>query len=86
LITLVEGRYVIYPWLIPAVRFEHLNPNFGKAFWRVTAHGSIMMRANVRLSIEGVLSRNSRTDPLQDFRRFDGGNDRQLHARLDFAF
>jgi len=86
LITLVEGRYVIYPWLIPAVRFENLNPNFGKAFWRVTAHGSILMRANVRLSIEGVLSRNSRTDPLQDFRRFDGGNDRQLHARLDFAF
>jgi len=86
LITQVEARYVLYPWLIPAVRFENLNPNFGKAFWRVTAHGSLMVRANIRLSIEGVLSRNSTTDPLKDFRRFEGGNDRQLHARLDFAF
>ena len=84
--TLVEARYALYPWLIPAVRFENLNPNFGKAFYRVTAHGSIMLRANVRLSIEGVLSRNSTTDPLRDFRRFDGGNDTQVHMRLDFAY
>ena len=45
-----------------------------------------MLRANIRLSIEGVLSPNSTTDPLRDFRRFDSGNDKQLHVRLDFAF
>ncbi len=86
LITMVEARYVLYPWLIPAVRFENLNPNFGKAFYRWTVHGSVMLRANVRLSIEGVLSPNSTTNTLRDYRRFEGGNDRQLHARLDFAF
>jgi hypothetical protein len=86
LITLVEARYVAFPWLIPAVRFENLNPNFGKSFYRVTAHSSIMLRANVRLSIEGVLSRNSATDPLRDFRRFDSGNDSRMQLRLDFAF
>lgn len=85
-ITLVEARYVLYPWLIPAVRFENLNPNFGKAFYRWTVHSSILIRANVRLSIEGVLSPNSQTNPLRNFRRFDGGNDSRMHARLDFAF
>lgn len=85
-VTLLEARYVLYPWLIPAVRFENLNPNFGKAFYRVTTHGSVMVRANVRLSIEGVLSRNSKTDPLQDFRRFESGNDSRMQVRLDFAY
>lgn len=85
-ISLVEARYVLFPWLIPAVRFENLNPNFGKSFYRVTAHSSIMIRANVRLSIEGVLSRNSKTDPLRDFRRFESGNDSRMQFRLDFAF
>ena len=86
LITMVEARYALYPWLIPAVRFENLNPNFGKAFYRWTLHGSVMLRANVRLSIEGVLSPNGTSNPLRDYRRFEGGNDTQLHARLDFAF
>lgn len=86
LIELVEARYVVFPWLIPAVRFENLNPNFGKAFYRWTVHSSVMVRANVRISIEGVLSPNSRTDALRDFRRFGGGNDSRMQARLDFAF
>ncbi|MBI3941272.1 MAG: hypothetical protein HY315_10590 [Acidobacteria bacterium] len=86
IITLVEARYVLYPWLIPAVRFENLNPNFGKAFYRWTLHSSTMIRANVRLSIEGVVSRNSKTDPLRDFRRFDSGNDTRAQFRLDFAY
>ncbi len=85
-INLVEARYVLYPWLIPGVRFEHLKPNYGVAFSRTTVHGSILVRANIRLSLEGVLSRNSTTDPIRDYRRYDGGNDSQFHARLDFAF
>lgn len=85
-ITLVEARYVLYPWLIPAVRFENLNPNFGVAFNRTTLHASVLPRANVRVSIEGVLSRNSETNPLRDYRRFDSGNDRRFQVRLDFAY
>ncbi|OFW08565.1 MAG: hypothetical protein A3G20_04230 [Acidobacteria bacterium RIFCSPLOWO2_12_FULL_59_11] len=86
LINMVEARYVLYPWLIPAVRFENLNPNYGVAFNRTTVHVSILARANVRISLEGVLSQNSTTDPIRDYRRYEGGNDRQFHARLDFAF
>ncbi|MEK7408960.1 MAG: hypothetical protein AAB225_28185 [Acidobacteriota bacterium] len=86
LITLVEARYVAVPWLIPAIRFENLNPNFGKAFYRVTTHGSIMIRANVRLSIEGVVSANKTGDPLRDYRRYDSGNDSRMQFRLDFAY
>jgi len=85
-ITLVEGRYILYPWLIPAVRFENLNPNFGVPFNRTTLHATVLMRANIRLSIEGVLSRNSDTNPLRDYRRFESGNDRRFQVRLDFAY
>lgn len=86
LITMVEGRYILYPWLIPAVRFENLNPNFGVAFNRTTIHTSILARANIRLSLEGVLSRNSKTNPIRDYRRYDSGNDSRFQVRLDFAY
>lgn len=86
LLALAEARYAVYPWLIPAVRFEWLNPNYGVAFHRTTVHGSVMARANVRVSIEGVFSKNSTTDPLRDFRRFDSGNDSRFQFRLDFGF
>ncbi len=85
-ITLVEGRYVVLPWFIPAVRFENLNPNFGVAFNRTTLHATFLPRANVRVAVEGVLSRNSETDPLRDYRRFESGNDRRFQVRLDFAY
>lgn len=86
LITMVEARYVVYPWLMPAVRFENLNPDFGPAFYRTTIHSSVLTRANIRLSIEGVLSRNSKTNPNRDFRRFESGNDSRFQVRLDFAY
>jgi len=86
IITLVEARYALFPWLIPAVRFENLNPNFGVAFNRTTLHGSILARANVRLSLEGVLSRNSPSDAIRDYRRYDAGNDSRFQFRLDFAY
>ena len=86
LITMVEARYVLYPWLMPAVRFENVNPNYGVAFNRTTLHTSLLMRANVRLSIEGVLSRNSKTNPIRDYRRYESGNDSRFQVRLDFAY
>ena len=86
LINMVEARYILFPWLIPAVRFENLNPNYGVAFNRTTAHASFLPRANVRISVEGIISRNSTTDPIRDYRRYEGGNDRRFDVRLDFAF
>ncbi len=86
LINMVEVRYVLWPWLIPAVRFENLNPNYGVAFNRTTLHASILARANIRISLEGILSRNSTTDPIRDYRRYDGGNDQRFDVRVDFAF
>lgn len=85
-ITLLESRYSVYPWLIPALRFENVNPNFGPSFYRLTPHVSVLVRANVRVSIEGVVSRNSETDPRFDFRRFDPANESRMQFRLDFAF
>lgn len=86
LIAMVEARYALYPWLMPAVRFENLNPNFGVAFNRTTVHASVLPRANVRISLEGVLSRNSKTDPIRDYRRYESGNDSRFQVRLDFAY
>ena len=86
IISMVEARYLLFPWLIPAVRFENLKPNFGVAFNRTSLHTSILARANVRLSVEGVLSRNSKTDPIRDYRRYDSGNDSRFQFRLDFAY
>ncbi len=85
-ISMMEARYAIFPWLLPAVRFENLNPNFGVAFNRTTVHCSVLARANVRISVEGVLSRNSKTSPLRDYRRYDSGNDSRFQFRLDFAY
>ena len=86
IITLMEARYELLPWLIPAVRFENLNPNFGPAFNRTTVQGTILARANIRLSIEGVLSRNDERNPVRDYRRYDSGNDSRFQFRVDFAY
>jgi hypothetical protein len=52
-----EIRYVPpYPWVVPFVRFEAVNPNFGNNFTRTTIAALVMIRANVLLDIQGFLS------------------------------
>lgn len=51
-----EARYVLYPWLIPAYRFENVNPNFGQHFQRHTFTASVLVRANAKLLVEFVKS------------------------------
>ena len=52
-----EARYVLpYPWVVPYVRFESVNPNFGNNFTRTTIAGIVMLRANIMLDIQGFLS------------------------------
>lgn len=53
---MVEAHYVIYPWLIPAYRFENVNPSFGPAFQRHTFAASFLVRANAKLLLEFVKS------------------------------
>lgn len=53
---MVEARYVVYPWLIPAYRFENLNPNFGRSLQRHTFTASALVRANAKLLFEFVKS------------------------------
>ncbi len=53
---MVETRYVAYPWLIPAYRFENVNPNFGRSFQRHTFAASALVRANAKLLFEFVKS------------------------------
>ena len=52
-----EARYVLpYPWVVPYVRFESVNPNFGNNFTRTTLAGIVMLRANIILDVQGFLS------------------------------
>ncbi|MFQ5738182.1 MAG: hypothetical protein ACE5JX_04175 [Acidobacteriota bacterium] len=53
---MVEAHYVVYPWLIPAYRFENVNPTFGASFQRHSFNTSFLVRANAKLLIEFVKS------------------------------
>lgn len=56
-ILTAEARYVLpYPWLVPYVRFEAVNPNYGNNFTRTTIAAVMMLRANIMLDIQGFLS------------------------------
>jgi len=59
-ITMIEADYVTpWPWLQPLVRFERVGPDLGPAFNRTTLSLSMMLRANVVLTVDGVLSNNA---------------------------
>ncbi|MDA2933096.1 hypothetical protein MYX82_02005 [Acidobacteria bacterium AH-259-D05] len=65
-IGMAETRYVMYPWLIPAYRFENVNPNFGLSFQRHTFTASVLVRANAKLLLEFVKS-DKDAPPLPPF-------------------
>ncbi len=56
-ITMVEANYVTpWPWLQPLVRFERVRPDFAPSFTRTTLSLSMMIRANVVFTVDGVVS------------------------------
>ena len=63
---LAEARYVLLQELMPSVRFENLNPNFGLALHRTTLRSTILARANVRFIPQGVLRCNSARNRVRD--------------------
>jgi len=56
-ITMLEANYVTpWPWLQPGIRFERVQPDWAPTFDRFTPSLTMMLRANVVLAIDGVLS------------------------------
>lgn len=59
-ITTVEANYVLpWPWIQPGIRFEHVNPDFAPSFSRTTISTTLMLRANVLLTLGGALSNDA---------------------------
>lgn len=62
---MVEGSYVLpWPWIIPAVRFESVDPSFGRSFNRTTLSATILLRANALLTFDGTASRKAPNLPI----------------------
>jgi len=47
-----EADYILFPWVIPIIRYEHAIPGQGASFGRVTASVSLLIRANTRFIAE----------------------------------
>jgi len=79
-----EAEYFLYPWLQPYIRYENVNSkgnNEDKA--RFIAGTAILVRANVKLNVEGRIY--TKHDSLEAA----GGtssDDNQIALRLDYAF
>ncbi|MFQ5791120.1 MAG: hypothetical protein ACE5JI_11675, partial [Acidobacteriota bacterium] len=70
----VQGDYVILPWVIGALRYEKVDlPTGFVDVERLLPHVTLLVRANVKLVVEGQLYRN------------ESGRDRGLF-NITFAF
>lgn len=69
-VTMVEADYVLpWPWVQPTVRFEHVRPSSGPEFSRWSLNTSLMIRANVILTLDALTtSKNAPDLPLFDDR------------------
>jgi hypothetical protein len=45
----LEADYVVYPWLIPLVRYEYTEPDQGNIVRRIVPAVVFMVRANMKL-------------------------------------
>ncbi len=62
-ISTLEFNYVMpWPWVQPAVRFEHVNPGFMGSFNRTSLSTTLLLRANVILGIEGSFASDGAPD------------------------
>ena len=56
-ILTAEANYVSpWPWIQPAVRVEAVKPDFGKGFSRTTLSTTLVIRANMLLTFQGLLA------------------------------
>jgi len=55
----VQGDYVFLPWVIGAIRYETVNLPAGfRDIHAVVPHMTLLLRANIKLAVEGQLYRN----------------------------
>jgi hypothetical protein len=74
-----EGNYVCpWPWIQPAARVEIIKPDFGRSFNRTTLSTTVLIRANILLTLQGFLA--SRKVPQWPF------FDEQFRTTLRFLF
>ena len=56
----VQGDYVFLPWVIGAVRYETVNLPAGfRDIEAIVPHLTLLLRANIKLAVEGQLYRNA---------------------------
>ncbi len=48
----IEANYVYYPWLIPGVRYEMIDPEVGASTTRIVPNITALVRANIKLFAE----------------------------------
>lgn len=71
----IEADYVYYPWLLPGLRYEMIDPETGSSTTRVVPNITALIRANIKVIAE------MRIDP-DDF----DSDHIDLSVGLDFAF
>lgn len=68
-----EVNWVLYPWLLPTVRYEIASPDGIDSFSRVIPSLSLLVRSNVKIIVESTYNSNDSG--------FNG-----LNSQLEFAF
>ncbi len=68
-----EVNWVLYPWLLPTVRYEIASPDGAESFSRVIPSLSLLVRSNVKIIVESTYNSN------------DSGLN-GLNTQLEFAF
>ncbi len=69
----VELDYVVYPWLLPAIRYVLFDPNYDggssgddNGFQQITANLSLLGAANIKLMLEGTTKFDNETEGRQE--------------------
>jgi hypothetical protein len=51
----IEGDYVLYPWLIPILRYENTKVGSADAVQMIVPAVTVLVRANIRCYAEGQI-------------------------------
>ncbi len=69
----IELDYVVYPWLLPAIRYELFDPSFDggssgddNGFQQITANLSLLGAANIKMMLEGTTKFDNETKGRQE--------------------
>ncbi len=77
----VEAQYVVFPWLIPSLRYENFNQSFHNARQRIDATLTFLVRANVKTTLFYVHDTS-----IDNEDQTGGENNNIFGAGLELAF